>query len=165
MTETRIRDVPTPLSPDPDILDRLREIDPDADLVYLGEGRWALGTVTPMNQFRRKRAEKMIARQYARGADLVVPSKLRLGKAALEGFRLVKVYEYTEVQSGYMAQEFWRMTHLWNSDRNAADREIFEDSKQIPDHVLEERVDRAINQARDAYAYLFKGRKHFVQGG
>lgn len=163
MATTKLRNVPTPLSPDPDILDRLRGVDPDADLVYLGEGRWALGTVTPMNSFRRERAEAMISRQYARGVDLVVPSKLRLGKAALEGFRLVKVYDYTEVQSGYMTQEFKGMTHTWNSDRNTAEQTLFDDSKQVPDHVLEERMDRAVYQARDAHKYLFKAKKHFVQ--
>lgn len=165
MAETRLRGVPTPLQPDPDTLDRLRETDPAADLVYLGEGKWALGTVTPLNRIRRARAEGMLARQYARPNGIVEPSRVRLGMAACEGFRLVKVYDYTEVQSGFATLEFQRMTHLWNSERNAAEQAIMEASDLMPDSVLEERRDRALYEARSAYAYLFKGRKHFVQGG
>lgn len=42
-----------------DVVERLREIDPGADLLYIGEGRWMLGVYRP-GEYRKQFARKQL---------------------------------------------------------------------------------------------------------
>jgi hypothetical protein len=54
----RLIDVPASRDPSPDVLRRLRGIDPQAEVIYIGGGRWWLGRVKP-NSPRRAVGRRM----------------------------------------------------------------------------------------------------------
>jgi hypothetical protein len=54
----RLIDVPATRDPSPELLRRLRAIDPQAEVIYIGNGRWWLGRVKP-NSPRRAIGRRM----------------------------------------------------------------------------------------------------------
>lgn len=76
MTLSRLVHPPTDRRPPEDILRGLREVDPLADLTYMGRGRWLVGTVRPGTDRRREaqgrytkaQALRAIARHLAQNA-------------------------------------------------------------------------------------------------
>lgn len=82
-----------------DIRRRLRELDPTAEIVYLGFGRWSIGRVRPTNESVRI-ATRMI-RTYWSMKDAARASRrgvqrYRFAEACRQGFRPVAEYTMRE---------------------------------------------------------------------
>jgi hypothetical protein len=71
------------------LLDRLQEIDPSVDMIYVGEGVWWLGAMRPNDQ--RREAGQLILGNEERRA---VPNSRNviLGRCLLEGFARIEAY-------------------------------------------------------------------------
>jgi hypothetical protein len=158
--KTRIH-APTPRTPDSALLGRLREIDPDADLVYLGEGTWALGVVAPVNTARRKNATVLMRKFWSAPEEKRKPAILRLASAAQQGFRVVSQYVEADLHSGYMIQDFCIADSVYRAGRDAAYQALEDACDEEPDEDVLKAT--ALYQARDAWHYAMKGRKHFIQ--
>lgn len=73
----------------PALLLQLREIDPTAELVYVGEKQWWLGAVRS-NDERRKAGEHVLAFESRRTNPN--PRNVMLGKLLLQGFARIQAY-------------------------------------------------------------------------
>lgn len=83
---------PTPLL----LLASLRDIDPTAELVYVGEGQWWLGSVRP-NEPRAAKGRVILQQMEALQAQQrAIPSIVRnimLGKLMVQGFARIMAYD------------------------------------------------------------------------
>jgi len=106
----RLIDIPGQVrEPSADLLRRLRDIDPRAEVLYVGEGRWWVGRVKPAPE-RRARGRRMILR--ARDEDWfgVEPHEywvtLRQGLLMAQGFGLVVDMTIQGEPDARLVQEF-----------------------------------------------------------
>ena len=89
--------MPGPRPPDR-VVEELRKIDPRAELVYFGHGRWLLGAVSP-NPYRQNKGEAMLraCRMVSVGDDSErAVHRRRLASLAAQGFRTIQMYEFAE---------------------------------------------------------------------
>ena len=106
--------------PPPEVVEQLREVDPRAELIYVGKGRWMLGTVRPHdNELHAQvvraigayllvlRLASMAAKSHVDGGPEVDLSRKGLAKLhyrlwfkrlQLQGFR--KVYTFKPEEYG-----------------------------------------------------------------
>lgn len=158
------------------VIDGLRAVDPSAALVYLGDGRWLLGSVRP-SAIRRAQAASIIqnaldtfdrtgARTGAKGdphADPRTRDRLALGLLAYQGFSPIAEYTIAGEPDSAIVHDLARRDWLyrtlsdqaveasWTADQDAA--------------AAEARADLADEaRARDAWRYAFT-RSHLVQHG
>jgi hypothetical protein len=143
----------------------LREIDPTADLVYFGRGRWILGSVRP-DVAVRAQAERILDRAYKLAAFAmnnprfkVNPGNIRrlLGRIdfaylGLQGFRFIHEYRIQGSPDSAIVEDFRRADWM---HRNTSDAE-FERLLDAPKEQAraEARADLAdAGRARDAWRY------------
>lgn len=108
------------------LLRRLRRIDPDTVLEYLGEGTWALGVIKP-----RWRSPDGNYQRRATGALLVAEQRmkpcphwptLRMGLLMMEGFGLLKLCQITGEPDAQLLD--WLATVDWNYRHRQAELEL-----------------------------------------
>lgn len=109
-------DVPQARYAPEDTRRRLRELDPTAECVYLGRGRWMVGKVRP-NALVRQRAVNMLAKmdlELSQGKKLSEKGKekARFALLALQGFRPVAEYHMPE-PDGSVIRDFEQSRWLW----------------------------------------------------
>jgi len=86
----RLIDVPTEREAPLDVLAACRVIEPTAELLYIGDGRWWLGSVSVPNRHRRRTGLRLLARE----ARMAHPDAgvCRQGLLMLQGFALIGEY-------------------------------------------------------------------------
>ena len=122
-----------------DVLERLREIDPRADLLYVGEGKWLLGVYRP-GEYR-----KLFARKQLRTLTTHNPEDDELEPWAVvakyrrmaDGFAPVLIGEAENGLFGTLIRDFRVADYHY---RNHADK-TFEENLEASDlsHSLDER--------------------------
>lgn len=109
-------DVPVSRETPPDVLRGLRDVHPQAELVYAGQGRWLAGIVKP-DSARRRNAIRLL--QMQRDRHVFVESnhdQLLMGWLMLQGFGLVADYHIQGEPTGAIVEDFrrrdWVYRHL-----------------------------------------------------
>ena len=152
-------------------LERLREVDPDADVFYMGEDRWLLGT--RQNPPGREE-EQTIRRSLGYELTQVEPSrqreaKIRLLEARLQGFRMIQ-YEWSvpnEMHWPRVIEEFRERTFKAENQRE----EAWQEAMEIADteYEMKQRKDTMLDYADSELDYLeawgLRGRRNFMTPG
>lgn len=106
----------------PDLVRRLREIDPAADLIYLGEGRWQLGRYKPENSRVREKSARRSVGAYLQTPE--TPARNRqiafFRHVAATGFRpMGSPFEVNEPETAGIpeAMERWLWTYRHRRDQ------------------------------------------------
>jgi hypothetical protein len=143
-----------------DVLERLREIDPDADLLYIGEGRWILGVYRP-GEPRRLFARKQLRTLSAENpddADLEPWAVVAKYKKIADGFAPVFIGEAPNGLFGELIHDF-RVSDWFY--RNQADAQ-FERNLEASDihHAMDDRkatmADYADSEAGPVWRYTHR---------
>jgi hypothetical protein len=96
------------------VVERLREVDPTAELAYLGLGVWVLGSVQP-NSHRRKIAETMIAHERKLPVERQSMGRHRMARLIRDGLRVVDLVDQSAIESMKVVRDFryadWRYRH------------------------------------------------------
>jgi hypothetical protein len=158
----------------------LREIDPTAELIYAGRGRWVLGSVRP-NRITREKAERMIetiqALMLVAGSGKVsVPAKVkqtlafRLWRYRLwrDGFRPISTYTVGSGEPGSAIVEEFRMRdHLFRLDFDAQLREREEEADMDAQDMKRVEALRDYLQLmyKDLHSTIIRNRKSVVVNG
>lgn len=100
-----------------DIRRALRQLDPTAEVLYLGWGAWSVGRVRPTDQSVRI-GQRMLRNYWAMGAQARASKRgvqrYRFADAAVQGFRPVQEYTQRELDDRVVKdfqQSQWRMQH------------------------------------------------------
>lgn len=158
---------PSILHAPPDILRRLRDIRPNAELLYIGEGRWMLGEVR-WNWERYRRAVQIIAQWWenrkVEGAGIhLLPQQqafLRDGILMLQGF--VWIRDYHGDPDGRIVNDYSRM--CWKEDHGLLDDDFRQMAKESDGQTgLLQRIkmmsDRIRAEGRSDHRILMKKRR------
>jgi hypothetical protein len=138
----------------------LREIDPNAEMLYLGPsprgGRWALGTMEPSNRelyVRAVKALSILARMPANRRDIRWTRRVRLEKAKLQGFRMRFVYECAEPGSAIVEN----VRHAHYDHLRTSDDDVLQaiEAQEAFDGEVRERDLTDPGRAREAHRYAF----------
>lgn len=165
-------DVPASRTPSPDILRRLRTIDPMADLHWIdGAGvehpHWVLGVVAERwrtadgNRTRRLTGIKMM--ENARRRARVDWANLKLGMLMSRDFSPISTWDEGELDERIVA-EFREADWNWkHGDLDALLERKLDEAEGLPDLMARQAVAReyAATEARDVYRYTVKGRRSF----
>lgn len=89
MDLSRLTDVPTSLEAPPEVVRGFREIDPRAELIYIGKGKWWLGLVNTDIPLVHAGREEMVQIQAEGGAPW---ASHRLAWLKMAGFRRVLLH-------------------------------------------------------------------------
>ena len=144
----------------PEVLARFREIDLNADLLYVGEGKWMLGV------YREGETRRLFARKQLKGLTGATPDDDELAPSAVvakykkmvDGWAPVFIAEVEHGFFGRMIQEFREMD--WHF-RHHADKK-FEENLEASDlsHFEDERkarmYDYADSEARSVWRYTHR---------
>lgn len=153
-------ETPAPYSPSPDLLRRLREVDPSVDLHYVGEGRWALGSVTN-NSVRRGIAGRIKRRLDRDGARTV--GQYWLTQLHYRGFGFIEFYHADELHRA--VTDFRRRDKNYRSGREAAFRRSERESEgAVKRRDLDEIMEKIAYREKHSRPELFRGRRHFPMG-
>lgn len=144
-------DFPTFRDAPRDILAALRDVDPTADLYYLGDGKWVVGRVRPTVE--RYRGGALLYEQALRAAahgeirsEEQWYRRLRSARLTMQGFARVAMYEYPGDPDWRLVREFREAVWWANNDRH--------------DDEINRRADLADHQQRrDARASLMDDAK------
>lgn len=146
-----------------DVLGHLREIDPTVELVYMGGGAWALGSVC-RNGLRdevglRKVRMAMTTVPQHRAAAGRLRAMLWEGKLLLQGFGLIETFKG---DPDSRVEEYLRQrTYCWASELDAAWRRIMDNDARSPEAEKEAELERYSTmidekRLREAYRWAFK---------
>jgi hypothetical protein len=111
------------------LLERLRAIDPNVRLEYLGDGQWALGVIKPMwqapdgNYQRRATGALLVGEQRAK----TVPHwpTLRMGLLMMQGFGLLQMFEFDGEPTAVILNWFRMADWNWNYRQREFELEMF----------------------------------------
>lgn len=161
-------------APPAHIVRGLREIDPTAELVYFGNGRWLLGSVR-RNAHAIGTAEKMVAnalrvihwaiwkvsrKHKIAHVDQRTADRLHFALLACRGFRPIGDYQIQGEVPWAVVEDFRRMDWLYrHTSDNEVDRALNEPREREVAAARADLVDP--NRAKDAWHYAFT-RTHSV---
>lgn len=154
-------------TPSPAIVSELRAVDPTAELIYWGRGRWLLGSVRWDREVVEKAARKMQRELAVLHKELWTVNRggeVRLDRSRLErfdlsvlgcqGFRPIGFYSEAEYNSGYLVMDFRRATWLY---RTTTDEQLFasiDEQRNAPRRQAREDM-RDPERGRAAWKYAF----------
>jgi hypothetical protein len=165
-------------TPPPRVVELLRETDPNAELIYAGAGRWALGVVRP-NRIARQKAERMLEtlRELAAVVQLgqvELPKKvrrtimLRLWTYELyrQGFRPITTYKVQGEPGSWVAEDFRIRDHRYRHQR---DEELERREEEWDSEAKEQKEIEALRSYlrlmhKDLHRHAFRRPTHFVPG-
>jgi hypothetical protein len=123
----RVRDA------DPALLAGLREVDPTTELIYLGEKRWSLMRLRPLNDERIRGAERLLKATLGHSLKPNTDDerrwymRLRQTRMHLLGYTVVSNWEFDGDPDGRVLQDYryraWRLRHDQPYDDHEAERE------------------------------------------
>lgn len=146
--------IPTTREVPAEIRRGLRALDPTAEVVYLGWGRWVVGRVRPTDDSLRI-AQRMLATYWmlpaaARGTKRSV-QRYRFALACQQGFRPVAQYVLREPDDR-LVREFqesqWRMRHQRGDLLDEYDRAEAEDKAERREQL------RDLHRASEVHRYV-----------
>lgn len=149
-------ELPAVRDPDPRFLEDLRAVDPALDCHYVGEGKWAVGSVKPS----QNRYSNGVARKKAQR-----PGELghRLGCLGMQGFAVIALFDVQGELTNEHVEDLrcvdWRYRH----ERKLAIEEALDIAEGLPER-RERRKDEENeweSRAIDGWAYMFRGKKSF----
>lgn len=116
----RLVDYPGDRPPPEHLLRGLREIDPVAEMVYIGHGDWLVGRVQPNN-------ERYVLGAYAARLELSHPNPnleaLRDAQLQMQGFAAVATWHFEGEPTSIVVEDFRRRCWIYDRSREAAIRE------------------------------------------
>ncbi len=161
MTESRLN-FPVLRTPPSDVVRLLREVDPTAELVYFGRGRWILGAIVRRSDLRGQ-CERIVDSaletlkktewRYLHRFDYRTTARLQFALLGLQGFRPIAEYVFQGPPDSRVVDDFRRRDWLYRNMRDvdyhtAADAAIAK--PRLEAHA--DLVDPA--RARDSHHYL-----------
>jgi hypothetical protein len=153
----RLIDLPEPRVCPESLLAQLREVDPAAELIYVGEGEWWLGVVKP-NTFRRAQGDAILGREWAK--DQPSWEQIRYGQLMRQGFAFCGTWHFIGEPTAKIVQEFRESTWLWAHDRDQAEDTIFEaPERQQQANLRAMMKDRLHADGRSVYRHLVQDRR------
>jgi hypothetical protein len=149
-----------------DVLERLREIDPTAELVHLGAGYWLVGSVQP-NEWRRFKAARVVAHQFALPEARRSPGIVLAYSLYAQGFRPVAMYTEREIQSGLAIWDFRERDYNW---RNCAEETVAARLREAEGEIVTaNRIAALLDHVRSEWPsihrFIFRGARSFRQPG
>src|SRR6185312_4647087 len=122
-----LADLPTGRQAPPEIVRALKEVDPTAELVYMGDRRWDLLRLRPKNDARAKVAFGMLMNAYracekGRLAEAGWYRALRFARLLRQGYIVFGRYQLERDPDARIVHEFRRALWEYTHDRN--DQEI-----------------------------------------
>jgi hypothetical protein len=137
------------------LVEQLRGVDPTVALVYMGEGRWWLGTVTTPNRHRYRTGMRLLKR--TRRSAHRDPWLYRQALLTCQGFVLIA--EYAGEPSGAWVDDFARRDHEWRY-QSAKDQYLVEEAhEEGRDQRIQARAQGLLDaQGRDIHRSQVRGR-------
>ncbi|MFW6199669.1 MAG: hypothetical protein ACOC8K_03765, partial [Gemmatimonadota bacterium] len=165
-------DFPAQHRPPERVVRELRRIDPTAELVYFGHGRWLLGSVKPHPDRQAKgramlKSVRMVSvgDQSRRAVD-----RRRLAYLFAQGFRTIQMYQYEEGAGGpdhRIVEDFRRRDRNYRvalqDHLEGIEREI--DGRANQEEATETLLEAAAAKAADVTKYAFRKAKSTVLDG
>jgi hypothetical protein len=162
--------------PPGELVAELREIDPKAELIYAGRGKWILGTVDP-NRIRERKACKMI------GTILAVRSLLDVGvvdvpsrvialvayrlwyyELVRQGFRIIQAYNFQGEPTSHIAWDFrkrdWFYRHYFARELKRFEEAADADAKA--DAQLDKLREYLESEYESIHRFAFRGKRSFT---
>lgn len=153
---------PTLRTPPSDLVARLREIDPTAELVYVGAGHWALGSVQP-NSDREQRARQTLGFYLHLPAEFHSPGPVIYARMRMQGFRHIALYSEDDLTNGRLLLDFRERDWNYRNRAEAAYRErIAAADREEPGNVekrIETMLDYLYSEGPSIYRHTFQGRR------
>lgn len=159
----------------PDLLRRLREIDPTVELIHFGGGDWRLGSVCPSPE-RVRQGEAILAQQER--LDHPNQKNVILGMLAVQGFAQIEKYTETmgvdntvtdsEGNPCTVLEDFRARDSEWRRDQGESQFKqrlsvtLGEPARAESDARLRDYVH---NDGRDHYRRNMRGKVSFGYGG
>lgn len=158
--------------PPPGLVLQLREIDPRAELIYAGDGKWILGSIDP-NRIRRRKAQAMIggllALRYRLGRGSVgirrrdlahINYRLWYYELVRQGFRMVQAYNFIGIPTVAIVSDFrkrdWLYRHHFERELARFEEEADQDTELIRN--LDKFRDFIEAEHRSVHAHAFRNR-------
>jgi len=139
------------------LLRQLRQVDPAAELIYVGEGEWWLGVVKP-NTFRRAQGDAILGREWRK--DQPSWDQLRYGQLMRQGFAFCGTWTFLGEPTGQIVHEFRESTWLWTHDQARLEDTLLEAPERKRQQNLRSMMkDRLHADARSVYRHLVKDRR------
>lgn len=150
----------------PEVVRELRATDPQAELLYIGKGKWMLGCVWPCDQRRERAAIKI--QEHLRSSfsswDWFTEEWCRAVRA---GFRSIEVYTDRELFEGSAAADFRLRDYNWRTSSESVRGNEFvaaaDDSQQRLEEDLAYVRDKLHSEVRSLDRYVFRHSKGFHQ--
>jgi hypothetical protein len=147
------------------VVERLREVDPSAELIYLGLGCWVLGSVQP-HDYRARKARELRRSENALPALSKRPGLYLLTLLYEQGFRVINIYDTADVQHQAVVRDLrerdWRF-------RNMRDEAFAEAAKRSEHGDLETRIVQILDMVHAEFPtihrHLFRGRRGVLNPG
>ncbi len=174
MSDGRSRlDFPAAREAPPRLVVRLRAVDPTAELLYWGRGRWLLGTVRRDRRAVATAGKKLVAAQRALARHIVqskTGGRVRLDQRsvdqanlavlALQGFRPFGDFYRMTDPDGRIVEDFRRADWLYRTTTDEAFIEALEAPRLAARHEARNEL-TDYGRAADAWRYAFT-RSHLV---
>jgi len=153
----RLIDLPELREPPPALLAQLREIDPLAELIYVGEGEWWLGVVKP-NTFRRAQGDALLGREWRKSVKDW--QQLRYGQLMRQGFAFCGTWVIEGEPDGRIVNDFRESTWLWAHDRDRVEDTLLEKPERVRQQNTRSMMkDKLHADARSIYRHVVSGRR------
>lgn len=101
----RLVNIPESRTAPKEVIQRLREIDPAAELVYMGGGRWRLGRVVPSRD-RTRKGTLLLMWESRMPAEKQDGTNLRIGRLAQQGFGSIAEYQVQGEPGAQIVEDF-----------------------------------------------------------
>lgn len=162
----RLVDIPEVMTPNPYVLERLREVDPAVDLFYIGLGVWAFGSVQP-NQKAFRIGNRQIALERERPVERQTMGRFRMARLVRAGFRIIDLVDFSEIESMKVVRDFrfadWRYRHM--ADQAFEENLDGSDEKQEFQQRLSTVLDLHRGEGLDIFRQAMRGRTGLLQTG
>jgi len=156
--------LPSPREAPTDLVAGLREIDPRAELVYLGLGVWVLGAVSP-NQERERKAGRWITLERKLPQEKQSMGRYRFARWHLDGFGFVDFFDESDLWNGRVLHEFryadFRYRH--NADEAFEQNLIGSDDQTDLDRRIALMLDYQSSEGLSVFNHQMRGRRSVTQ--
>lgn len=137
---------------------RLRNIEPAAELIYVGNGKWWVGRMEPHTDLARAGQQKVRAANRLTAQREVSPETAmlyRVGRLQQEGFRMLAEYEGDP--DGRMVQDLEVADYLWRAHATFQRWQAAMESGTEEEKAKAKADLLSYDRAKDAWNYMFKG--------
>lgn len=137
------------------LVQRLREIEPLAELAYVGNGKWWLGRRDPNSALAKAGQQKVRA---AMAVDRLTPEAVltyQVGRLQQAG--LVFIAEYEGEPDGRIVKDLEVMDFLWKLNATQQRWEAAMDAEKRAEKELALKDMTDEGRAKDAWSYAFRG--------